>query len=102
MLSLTIGNKRKSLTQVAYKKTKCTRLFFIRNLFIRNLVLTFMRYYNIYFCSVVNFNNRKQNKIYFLLKNGMGEKKQLRYHFFQEKVSNFISEQIQLELTSKE
>ena len=99
MLSLTIGNKRKSLTQVAYKKTKCTRLFFIRNLFIRNFVLKFMRYYKRYFCSVVNFNNRKQKKIYLLLKNDMGKKQATSVSFFQETISNFTSDQIQLELS---
>ena len=58
-----------------------------------------MRYYNRYFCSVVNFNNRKQKKIYFLLKNGMGEKQATSVSFFQEKVSNLTSDQIQLELS---
>ena len=38
------------------------RLFFIRNMFITNLVLTFI-YYNIFFCSIVNLNKREQKKI---------------------------------------
>ena len=58
-----------------------------------------MRYYNRYFCSVVNFNIRKQKNIYFLLKNGMGEKQATLVSIFQEKVSNFTSDQIQLELS---
>ena len=80
------------------KKQSVQVYFLIRNLFIRNLVLQFVRY-NRYFCSVVNFNNIKQNKIYFLLKNGMGEKQVTLVSFFQEKVSNFTSDQIQLELS---
>ena len=58
-----------------------------------------MRYYNRYFCSVVNFNNRKQKKIYLLLKNGMGEKQATSVSCFQGKVSNFTSDQIQLEFS---
>ena len=56
--------------------------------------------YNRYFSSVVNFNNRKEKKIYFLLKNGMGGKQVTSVSFFQEKVSNFTSDQIQLELSN--
>ena len=81
------------------KKQSVHVYFLIRNLFIRKLVLKFIRYYNRYFCSVGNFNNRKQKKIYVLLKNGMGEKQATSVSFFQEKVSNFTSDQIQLEFS---
>ena len=56
-----------------------------------------MTYYNRYFCSVVNFNNRK--KKLFIAQKWHGEKQVTSVSFFQEKVSNFTSDQIQLELS---
>ena len=44
-----------------------------------------MRYYNIYFCSVVNFNNRKQNKIYFFAQKWHGGKQATLASFYSRK-----------------
>ena len=58
-----------------------------------------MRYYNRYFSSVVNFNNRKQKKIYVFAQKWHGEKQAISVSFFQEKLSNLTSDQIQLGLS---